>query len=196
MCEEALTPEQVNQCLQVLTMCKDHDLPLADLPYIWDKYLEQANEARRLDIEVKRLNDVERKTGILNGNMERELQRLRQLSHEQSKIIQSDNIELESLRALGLDSAAQLRQITELELQVEELTCKYESVLCRCKHFEELANPSRIDDLEDLVSHYRCCINGAKDIARISHFSNELRLHLIRVVLGVFEPKVKNNGNA
>ncbi|HGX3708956.1 TPA: hypothetical protein ACNEJR_003717 [Escherichia coli] len=194
MCDEALTLEQAHECKQVLAMCKEHDLPLADLPYIWDKYQEQANEARRLDIELKRVNDVERKAGIANGNMERELQRLRQLTNEQAKIIQSDNIELTSLRELGLDSAAQLRNITDLELQVEELTCKYESVLLRCKHFEGLADQTRIDDLEDLVSHYRCCINGAKDIARISHFSNELRLHLIRVVLGVFEPKVKTNG--
>lgn len=196
MCEEALTPEQANQCLQVLVMCKDHDLPLADLPYIWDKYQQQSNETRRLEAEVKRLNDVERKTGIANGNMERELQRLRQLSNEQAKIIQSDSIELESLRALGLDSAAQLRRITELETQLETLTDKYEALALRCKHFEEQADPSRIEDLEDLICHYRCCIDGAKDIARITHFSNELRLRLISTVLAVFEPKVKTDGNA
>lgn len=194
MCDEVLTPEQANQCLQVIRMCKEHDLPLADLPYIWDKYQEQANECRRLDIELKRVNDVERKAGIANGNMERELQRLRQLTNEQAKIIQSDNIELTSLRELGLDSAAQLRNITDLELQVEELTCKYESVLMRCKHFEGMADPKHIEALEDLVSHYRCGIKGAIDIARIPHFSNELRLSLVERVLGTFEPQDPSNG--
>ena len=89
----------VQQVSQVLAMCQEHDIPLKDLPYIWDKFQQQADESRRLEAEVKRLNDVELKTGIANGNMERELHRLRQFSHEQALIIQADTVEREDLRA-------------------------------------------------------------------------------------------------
>ncbi|ELK5289338.1 hypothetical protein Q6670_004005 [Salmonella enterica] len=103
----------VQQVSQVLAMCQEHDIPLKDLPYIWDKFQQQTDETRRLEAEVKRLNDVERKTGIANGNMERELQRLRQFSHEQALIIQSDSVERADLR----DAEARIETLQEIRDQ-------------------------------------------------------------------------------
>lgn len=103
----------VQQVSQVLAMCQEHDIPLKDLPYIWDKFQQQTDETRRLEAEVKRLNDVERKTGIANGNMERELQRLRQFSHEQALIIQADTVERGELR----DAEARIETLKEIRDQ-------------------------------------------------------------------------------
>ena len=107
----------------VVAMCEECDLPLSDLPGLWDK-------ARSLDEENRRLIAVERKTGILNGNIERELQRLRQFSYQQGKIISDMTAELNELQAkydravqsVELNCSALLRaksRINELELRKE-----------------------------------------------------------------------------
>ena len=185
----------------VVAMCEEYDVPLLDLPGLWDK-------ARHLDEENRRLITVERKTGILNGNMERELQRLRQFSHEQANIIKDMTAELQewsqkydrAIQSAENNCSSLMRandRICELEEQRDELQDKFQSAVMRSKHYERLhqeRDPARIDDLEDLVAHYRCGINGAKELADNKHFSNELRLHLIRKVLYVFEPELKKDG--
>ncbi|ENQ1546069.1 hypothetical protein ACEOHC_003881 [Salmonella enterica] len=49
-------------------MCDDHDIPLEKLPKLWDEH--------------QQLKQVERRAGIQNGNMDREIGRLRMLTAE------------------------------------------------------------------------------------------------------------------
>ena len=143
----------IGDVVAVLKMCVDHDIPLDKLPRLWDEH--------------QQLQQVERRAGIQNGNMDREIKRLRQLTGELDK------------------------QVKDGELTLQELQDKYDALLSRCKHFEGLANARRIEDLEDLVAHYRCGMNGMKEIANNCHFSNELRLYLVRTCLYTFEPELK-----
>lgn len=166
------TIEQVNA---VLAMCEQYDLPLSSLPNLWDKY--------------QCLQQVERRLGIQNGNLERDL-------------IQA-NKRVDELEKLGLECAPLLRQITALESRIEQtnsayegLTEKYEALRLRCKHFEEKADPRKLDDLEDLIAHYRSGMQGMKELADNKHFSCEWRLWLIRRTLNVFEPQLKGKRHA
>ncbi|ECN9265161.1 hypothetical protein ZL58_14090 [Salmonella enterica subsp. enterica serovar Typhimurium] len=193
----------IEQVAGILAMCDEHDIPPSQLPGLWDKYTA--------------LQQVERRLGIQNGNMERELIRLRQLTSELDKQISAASGEVElyrmrikdleetedtlrarvrELEALGLDSAAYLRRITELEDQIGTFTDKYEALLLRCKHFEGLADQRKLADLEDIIEHYRCGMNGMKELAANKHFSHEWRLWLITRTLNVFEPAVKEKAHA
>lgn len=200
----------VEQVAAVLAMCEAHDLPLNQLPNLWDKY--------------QALQQVERRSGIQNGNQLRELERLRASIKEleqrandaelQAQLYRTRVEDLEEtegkltarvkeLEALGLDGASLLRQITALESRIEQdgiaysdLTDKYEALRLRCKHFESAADPKRIEDLEDLLAHYRSGMEGMKQLADIKHFSNEWRLWLIRRTLNVFEPQLKGKHHA
>lgn len=193
----------IEQVAGILAMCDDHDIPPSQLPGLWDKYTA--------------LQQVERRLGIQNGNMERELIRLREQTSEQETRLnaQMHTIELQAVRihdleetedtlrarvreleALGLDSAAYLRRITELEDQIGTFTDKYEALLLRCKHFEGLADQRKMADLEDIIEHYRCGMNGMKELAANKHFSHEWRLWLITRTLNVFEPTVKGKAHA
>ncbi|EIW6162763.1 hypothetical protein MF451_003760 [Salmonella enterica subsp. enterica serovar Saintpaul] len=207
----------IEQVASVLAMCEKYDLPIAQLPDLWDKYTA--------------LQKVERRAGIQNGNMDREIKRLRELTAEQDKQLKaaygdvdlcrlriSDLEETEitlrarvkDLEGLAVQAAPLLRQITELEDQrdrqqhlieqqqnsYDELGDKYEALLTRCKHFEGISDQRRMADLEDLIEHYRCGMNGMKELAANKHFSHEWRLWLITRTLNVFEPTVKGQPNA
>lgn len=182
----------------ILAMCEAHDLPIDQLPGLWDKYTN--------------LQQVERRAGIQNGNMERELMRLRELTHEQEKSLQDYTNELQLYRTRIADleeteghlrcrvrelegfQDKQFETIDNMQVKYNELGDKYEALLLRCKHFEELANPKRIDDLEDLIAHYRSGMQGMNELAANKHFSNDWRLWLITRTLNVFEPSVKEKG--
>lgn len=165
----------IEQVASILAMCEKHDLPLSDLPNLWDKYTA--------------LQKVERRAGIQNGNMDREIKALRERNAE--------------LEALGLECAPLLRQITALESRIQQdgiayqdLSDKYEALRLRCKHFEAIADQRRLEDLEDLVEHYRSGMNGMKELAANKHFSHQWRLWLITRTLNVFEPTVKGKADA
>lgn len=91
----------IEQVARVLAMCEEHDLPLAKLPKLWDEHTA--------------LQQVERRYGIQNGNMERELMRLRQLTHELESQLKDSNQALAELRGPALDSTLQLHRIVALE---------------------------------------------------------------------------------
>lgn len=206
--ESARLPS-VPEVVQILEMCEAHDLPIDQLPGLWDKY--------------QALEQVERRINIQNGNMDREIIRLRGLTASQDKDLRDERlnnsalesnaemlklriIELEALLAdakrvaagLDDDKARLAAQLSDTQTLVDGINTgadclrdKYEALLCRCKHFESLADQERIDNLEDLLAHYKAGMAGMKDLIRIPWFSNEFRLELVRRALYVFEPELK-----
>ncbi|EPT1451882.1 hypothetical protein ACVOZ6_003470 [Escherichia coli] len=146
----ALPAAAISDVIAVLKMCDEHDIPLEKLPKLWDEH--------------QQLQQVERRAGIQNGNMDREITRLRGLTAELDK------------------------QVKDADIRYQDLEDRFQALLLRCKHFEGLADQQRIDDLEDLISHYRCGMEGMKAIDEISWFSPEFRLSLIRKALYTFEP--------
>lgn len=140
----------VSEVVAVLQMCEEHDIPLNKLPKLWDEH--------------QQLQQVERRAGIQNGNMDREIKRLRELTAELDK------------------------QIHDGRIEREDMEIRYHALLLRCKAFEEQADQKRLDTLEDLIAHYRCGMEGMKAIYDIQWFSPEFRLTLIRKALYTFEP--------
>lgn len=171
----------VGEVVSVLKMCTDHDIPLEKLPGLWDEH--------------QRLQQVERRAGIQNGNMDRELKRLRGLTSELDKQIADERLYAKGLEADKQSLTDQLGQVKamleDMNAGADELRTQYEALLCRCKHFEGVADQSRIDTLEDLLAHYKAGMAGMKDIIQIRWFSNEFRLELVRRALYVFEPELK-----
>jgi hypothetical protein len=194
----------VPEVVAVLKMCVDHDLPLNKLPKLWDDH--------------QNLQQVERRAGIQNGNMDREIKRLRGLVSELDAQLRDRNgdaanqLELYRTRIADLEETeGQLRacidnmqadkdkddditaryatRVDELEGQLECYVDKYEALLARCKHFEAIADPSRIHELEERILDYRAGIGGMKEIVTCSFFSFELRCELLRKCLYVFEPQ-------
>lgn len=184
----------VPEVVAVLKMCSDHDIPIDKLPKLWDEY--------------QQLQQIERRAGIQNGNMDREIKRLRGLVAEldaqlrDAKLPQEDNDQMALYRQRIADlteTESRLEsQIRLMEAQqrdqddaMQEQADRFAALLARCKHFEALADTSRMDDLEDLIAHYRCGMEGMKVLADLRHFSNEFRLCLIRKTLYTFEPTLK-----
>ncbi|EJG5415718.1 hypothetical protein NAD41_002357 [Salmonella enterica] len=200
----------IPEVVAVLKMCVDHDLPLEKLPGLWDKY--------------QALEQVERRINIQNGNMDREIIRLRGLTSELDKQLaderqrvkelqealnnslhgakhgNANQVELYRQRIRDMEQAEACleSQILILETNqrdqdaaMQEQADRYEALRLRCKHFEDLADPRQREALEDLVTHYREGMNGLKKLAQNPHFSNELRVDLMRRVLYVFEPELK-----
>ncbi|EAB4417339.1 hypothetical protein D7B12_18075 [Salmonella enterica] len=207
-----LPPEHlplVGDVVAVLKMCVDHDLPLEKLPKLWDDY--------------QQLQQIERRAGIQNGNMDREIKRLRGLTAEQDKQLKDERLHVQELQARITELerkpspvayhvemyTTRIKDLEETESRLEaqvrtmeahqrdqddalqEQADRYAALLARCKHFEALADHRRLEDLEDLIAHYRCGMEGMKVLADLGHFSNEFRLCLIRKTLYTFEPTVK-----
>ncbi|EGD6457172.1 hypothetical protein IAJ44_004232 [Salmonella enterica] len=154
---EAAKLPSIAEVTAILEMCDKHDLPVAELPGLWDKF--------------QKLEQVERRINIQNGNMDREISRLRELTNELDAQLRDEKLNTASLEANNGSLLAHISELQEL--------------------LEAAERSTRVDDLEDLVSHYRCGMAGMKEIADNPHFSNELRLQLIRNCLYVFEPEHK-----
>ncbi|EIP9221039.1 hypothetical protein LT875_002486 [Salmonella enterica] len=75
----------VGDVVKVLQMCIDHDIPLDKLPKLWDEH--------------QQLQQVERRAGIQNGNMDREIARLRVLTADQDAQLRAERREIDRLRA-------------------------------------------------------------------------------------------------
>ncbi|EDY2029980.1 hypothetical protein GTB64_004422 [Salmonella enterica] len=108
----------IPEVVAVLKMCVDHDIPLEKLPRLWDEH--------------QQLIQIERRAGIQNGNMTRELERLRQLTAELDKQIRDSAIELgdrddeikrlEAIeRHLGAQADKDLACIQQLETRIAAL---------------------------------------------------------------------------
>lgn len=185
----------VPEVVAVLKMCSDHDIPLDKLPKLWDEH--------------QNLQQIERRAGIQNGNMDREIKRLRglvaeldaQLRDERARETPDGNqLALYAERIKDLESTErkledQIRELEnkqrEQDAAMQEQADRYSALLARCKHFEGLADQKRIDELEDFIAHYRCGMEGMKVLADLRHFSHQFRLCLIRKTLYTFEPSLK-----
>lgn len=82
----------------VLAMCEKHDIPLAQLPGLWDRY--------------QALEQIERRAGIQNGNMDREILRLRGLTSELDAQLRDAQMQI---AALETNAEAYKAHITELQ---------------------------------------------------------------------------------
>ncbi|EAM1616269.1 hypothetical protein EU642_21780 [Salmonella enterica] len=106
---EAARLPTVAEVVAILEMCEAHDLPVDKLPGLWDRY--------------QQLEKIERRAGIQNGNMDREIARLRGLTSELDAQLRDERLKTAALETNIAAYKAHIGELQDLLEAAEKGSC-------------------------------------------------------------------------